>query len=137
VRRPLLLALLVPLVAGCGSSGHSTSSAREALASRIEQNIPGWMKDEHLPAAAKPGARVFATAGCTLCHTYDGAGVSNLNAADLTAIGRRRLGIRFQINHLKCPSCVNPGSPMPPFDSLGSKHLRELAIFLEASNGTH
>jgi mono/diheme cytochrome c family protein len=136
VRRPLLLVPLVPLVAGCGSGGHSTSSAREALASHIERNIPGWIIDEHLPAAAKPGARVFATAGCTACHTYDGAGVS-LNAPDLTAIGRRHLGIRFQINHLKCPSCVNPGSPMPPFGSLGPKHLRELAIFLEASKGTH
>jgi mono/diheme cytochrome c family protein len=137
VRRPLLLALLVPLVAGCGSGGHSTSSAREALAFQVERNVPGWIMDEDLPAAAKPGARVFATAGCTACHTYDGAGGSNLNAPDLTAIGRRRLGIRFQIAHLKCPSCVNPDSPMPPFGSLGPKHLRELAIFLEASKGTH
>ena len=45
------------------------------------------------------------------------------------------LGIRFQIAHLKCPSCANPGSPMPPFGSLGMKRLRELAIFLEASKG--
>ena len=137
MRRPLLLALLITLLAGCGSGRHATSSAREALASQIEEDIPGWIMDEHLPAAAKPGARIFATAGCTACHTYDRAGASNLNAPDLTAIGRRRLGILFQINHLKCPSCVNPGSPMPPFGSLGPKRLRELAIFLEASQGTH
>ena len=41
----------------------------------------------------------------------------------------------FQINHLKCPSCVNPGSPMPKFESLGEQRLRQLAIFLEASKG--
>lgn len=60
--------------------------------------------------------------GCTACHMYDGAGSSNLRAPDLTAIGRRRLGIRFRVDHLKCPACANPGSP-------------ELAIFLEASKG--
>jgi len=135
MRRLLLPALLVPLLAGCGSGGHSTSSAREALASQVEQDIPRWIEDEQLPAAAKSGTRVFATAGCTACHTYDGAGTSNLGAPDLTAIGRRHLGIRFQISHLKCPSCVNPGSPMPPFGSLGTNRLRELAIFLEASKG--
>jgi hypothetical protein len=41
----------------------------------------------------------------------------------------------FQIKHLNCPSCVNPGSPMSPFAALGRKRLHELAIFLEASKG--
>jgi mono/diheme cytochrome c family protein len=136
VRRLLLLLLLVPLAAACGSGGrHSTTSAQEALASQVQQNIPSWIKDEQLPPAAQPGARVFATAGCTACHTYDGAGGKNLNAPDLTAIGTHLLGTRFQVAHLKCPACVNPGSPMPPFGSLGRKRLHELAIFLEASKG--
>ena len=140
MRRLVPLALLVPLASGCGWAssllgGHPTSSGGAALASQIEQNIPRWKAQEHLPPKAYPGARLFATAGCTACHTYDGAGGSNLHAPDLTAIGRRHLGIRFQIDHLKCPSCVNPGSPMPPFGSLGTKRLRELAIFLEASKG--
>src|SRR3954452_3365319 len=140
MRRLLLLALVVPLAAGCGWFGalagvHATSPGGAALASQIKQNIPRWIKEEQLPAKAKPGVELFATAGCTAFHTYDGAGGSNLHAPDLTAIGRRHPGIRFQIAHLKCPSCVNPGSPMPPFGSLGRKRLRELAIFLEASKG--
>src|SRR5207248_1321905 len=44
-------------------------------------------------------------------------------------------GIAFQIRHLKCPSCVNPGSPMPSFQDLGESNLRKLATFLEASKG--
>jgi hypothetical protein len=30
---------------------------------------------------------------------------------------------------------VNPGSPMPPFASLGDDNIRKIAIFLEASKG--
>ena len=111
------------------------ATAQEALASEVKQNIPRWKVQEHLPTAADPGVELFATAGCTACHTYDGAGTSNLGAPDLTAIGTRNLGVEFQIRHLKCPSCVNPGSPMPKFASLGDKRLRQLAIFLEASKG--
>ncbi len=80
-----------------------------------------WIKKEKLPPAALPGAKLFAVAGCTACHTYLGSGGSQLGAPDLTAIGTRNLGIDFQIRHLKCPSCVNPGSPMPKFASLGDK----------------
>jgi hypothetical protein len=32
---------------------------------------------------------------------------------------------------------VNPGSPMPKFASLGPQRLHQLAVFLEASKGTH
>ena len=140
MRRLVLLAFFVPLASGCGwfgafSSRHATSSPRETLASQVARNIPRWIEDEHLPPRAYRGARLFATAGCTACHTYDGSGGSNLNAPDLTAIGRRHLGIRFQIAHLRCPACVNPGSPMPPFGSLGRVRLHQLAIFLEASKG--
>jgi mono/diheme cytochrome c family protein len=72
---------------------------------------------------------------CTVCHTYAGTGHMNLGAPDLTAIGSRDLGIRFQVDHLRCPACVNPGSPMPAFRSLGNARLHQLAVFLEDSKG--
>ena len=102
----------------------------------LSRSVPRWVHDENLPPNAVPGARLFARADCTMCHTYDGSGSSGLDAPDLTAIGSRRRGIEFQIAHLKCPSCVVPGSAMPPSASLGRKRLRQLAIFLEASKGT-
>jgi mono/diheme cytochrome c family protein len=98
-------------------------------------SVPRWIKVEHLPKKAIRGAVLFETSGCIACHTYAGSGSANLNGPDLTTIGGRHLGIRFQIAHLKCPSCVNPGSPMPSFRALGGKRLHELAIFLEASKG--
>jgi hypothetical protein len=90
---------------------------------------------ERLPRAAVPGAAAFESAGCTSCHTYAGSGHANLGAPDLTAYGRLRLGTAFDIHFLRCPSCVKSGSPMPAFDTLGDKRLRQLAIFLEASKG--
>lgn len=146
MRRLLGLALLAPLLAGCGwfggwALGSQTSSHSGTATIRVipsnGPSVPRWAHLEHLPAKAIPGAKVFATAGCTACHTYAGSGGSNLGAPDLTAIGRRHLGIRFQIAHLKCPSCVTPQSPMPPFAQLGKKRLHQVAVFLEASKGTH
>src|SRR5204863_224070 len=134
-QRPVAMVAAVLTIVSMAVLTWKGATAKEALASEVKANIPRWIKDEHLPANAKPGVQLFATAGCTACHTYDGAGGPNLHAPDLTAIGRRHLGVRFQIAHLKCPSCVNPGSTMPPFRSLGMKRLHELAIFLEASKG--
>jgi mono/diheme cytochrome c family protein len=99
--------------------------------------VPRWIRLEHLPKKAIRGAVLFAGSGCTACHTYAGSGGSNLNAPDLTAIGRRHLGIGFFVRELQCPSCIHPGSAMPHFDSLGTRRLRQLAVFLEASKGTH
>ena len=153
MRRLALLALLVPCAAGCGwfgglGSGSAPPPAHKSLLGPVIgpriKTLPDpaamarrWIRLEHLPSKAAPGARLFAVTGCTACHVYAGSGDSNLHALPLTAIGRRQLGIRFQIAHLRCPSCVNPGSPMPSFASLGERRLRRLAIFLEASKGIH
>ena len=124
--------------AQCDGSSGASGDAHVALpAQRRRAPFRAGSRLEHLPKKAIPGAELFATAGCTACHTYAGTGSSNLNAPPLTAIGRRHLGIRFEVAHLKCPSCVTPGSPMPPFGSLGKARLHELAVFLEASKGTH
>jgi mono/diheme cytochrome c family protein len=134
-RRPVAVVAAILTVVSMGVLTWKGATAKEALASEVILDVPHWISAEHLPPAAVPGAKLFAVSGCTACHTYNGSGSSNLGAPDLTAIGSQHLGIQFQINHLKCPSCVNPGSPMPKFASLGEKRLRQLAIFLEASKG--
>jgi mono/diheme cytochrome c family protein len=134
-RRPVAMVAAILTVVSMGVLTWKGATAKEALASEVILDVPHWVKSQNLPPAAIPGAKLFAVSGCTACHTYAGSGSSNLGAPDLTAIGSRNLGIQFQIDHLKCPSCVNPGSPMPKFASLGEKRLRQLAIFLEASKG--
>ena len=135
-RRPLAMVGLVLTILSMAILTWKGATAKEALATEVIADVPHWVKAEKLPPAALPGARLFAVAGCTACHTYLGTGSSNLGAPDLTAIGTRNLGISFQIRHLQCPSCVNPGSPMPKFASLGTKRLHDLAVFLEASKGS-
>jgi Cytochrome b subunit of the bc complex len=134
-RRPVAAVALVLTIISMAVLTWKGATAKEALASEVIADVPRWVAAEKLPPAALPGAKLFATAGCTACHTYLGTGSSNLGAPDLTNIGSRNLGIDFQIRHLQCPSCVTPGSPMPKFASLGNARLHDLAVFLEASKG--
>jgi menaquinol-cytochrome c reductase cytochrome b/c subunit len=136
LRRPVALVAAVLVVASMGVLTYKGATAKEALATELIGDVPHWVQAEHLPQAAVPGAKLFAQSGCLNCHTYLGVGSANLGAPNLTDIGSRNLGVDFQIRHLKCPSCVNPGSPMPSFAAFSDKQLHELAVFLEASKGT-
>jgi|SRR5579859_3859873 len=136
-QRPVAMVAAVLVVLSMGILTWKGATAKEALASEIIYDVPTWVHDEHLPAAAVPGAQLFAVAGCTFCHTYDGAGGSNLGAPDLTAIGNNGFTIATQVKHLMDPASVTPGSPMPKFASLGTQRLTQLAIFLVNSKGTH
>jgi menaquinol-cytochrome c reductase cytochrome b/c subunit len=134
-RRPVAVVITILTVIAMGTLTYKGATAKEALASETLSAVPVWVKKENLPPAAVPGAKLFAESGCLTCHTYLGTGSSNLGAPDLSAEGAKGRGIQFQIAHLKCPSCVTPGSPMPSFTSLGDQNLRKIAIFLEASKG--
>jgi mono/diheme cytochrome c family protein len=113
------------------------ATAKEALGSELLSHVPTWAKKEGFTnnKEAVAGAKLFAVAGCLNCHTYNGDGGHNLGAPELTAEGAKNKGIAFQIAHLKCPACVNSGSPMPSFAGLGDQRLHSLAVFLEASKG--
>ena len=134
-RRPVAVVITILTVIAMGTLTYKGATARESLGSENLAAVDSWVKKEGLPANAIPGAKLFAVSGCQTCHTYLGTGSSNLGAPDLSKEGAKGKGLQFQINHLKCPSCVNPGSPMPPFASLGDDNIRKIAIFLEASKG--
>jgi cbb3-type cytochrome oxidase cytochrome c subunit len=122
--------LLGALLAGVSVASSAAPPRPSVVAAR-------WAKREGFSANAQAvaGARLFIQAGCRTCHRYLGTGLTNLGAPDLSREGAKRRGIAFQIRHLRCPSCVAPGSPMPPFGALGALNLRRIAVFLEASKG--
>jgi quinol---cytochrome c reductase cytochrome c subunit, bacillus type len=134
-RRPVAVVIFILTVIAMGTLTYKGATAKESLASETLGAVPGWVEKNDLPPAAVPGAKLFAQSGCLTCHTYLGSGSSNLGAPDLSKEGAKGKGLKFQIDHLKCPSCVTPGSPMPPFASLGDDNIRKIAIFLEASKG--
>jgi cbb3-type cytochrome oxidase cytochrome c subunit len=129
----VVAALLV--VASMGVLTYKGATAEESLGSENLVLVPQWVQQQNLSADGEEGAKIFAQAGCMGCHTYLGAGSPNLGAPDLSDEGSKGRGEEFQIAHLKCPSCVNPGSPMPPFPSFTDEQYQQLAAFLEESKG--
>jgi cytochrome c553 len=136
-RRPVAIVAAILVVISMGVLTYKGATAKEALGVELKSHVPTWAKKEGFTGnkAALAGANLFAVAGCLNCHTYNGDGGTNLGAPDLSAEGAKGRGVDFQVRHLKCPSCVNPGSPMPSFAGLGDDNLKNLAAFLEASKG--
>ena len=137
LRRPVAVVTAVLVALSMGVLTYKGATAKEALPSEVKAAVPSWAKKEGFSGnkEAVAGAELFAVSGCTTCHTYLGVGGSQLGAPDLSAEGAKNKGVAFQIAHLKCPSCVNKGSPMPVFAPLGESNLHKLAVFLEASKG--
>src|SRR5919202_480989 len=135
VRRPVAVVAALLTIASMGILTYKGATAKESLASENVALVPDWVKKQNLKGQAVRGARLFAEVGCMNCHTYLGAGASNLGAPNLTAEGTKGRGIDFQKRHIKCPQCVNPGSQMQPFPNLTDDQLTKLATFLESSKG--
>jgi len=134
-RRPVAVVAALLVVASMGVLTYKGATAKESLGSENLALVPEWVQQQNLSADGQKGAEIFALAGCMGCHTYLGAGSPNLGAPDLSAEGAKGRGEEFQIAHLKCPSCVNPGSPMPPFTNFTDEQYQQLATFLEESKG--
>ena len=134
--RPASIIFATFVLVGCHDAKRKVSAdeAREVLGSEVVAQIPRWIRAEHLPPRARPGAHVFATSGCTTCHTYAGSGATNVGARDLSSAGRRH-GARFLERYVAHPERYGNGV-MPSFAALGRRRLHQLGIFLAASRGT-
>ncbi|HEY6960733.1 MAG TPA: c-type cytochrome [Gaiellaceae bacterium] len=137
LRRPVALVASALVIVSMGVLTYKGATAKESLGSELIAKVPTWAKSEGFSGnqQALAGARLFAVSGCLNCHTYNGVGGGFPGAPVLTAEGAKNKGVAFQIAHLKCPACVNAGSPMPSFAGLGDDNLKKLAAFLEASKG--
>ena len=137
LRRPVALVAAILVVISMGVLTYKGATAEESLGSALVAKVPEWAEVQGFAGnqEAEDGAVLFAQSGCMNCHLYLGDGSPNLGAPDLTDEGTKGKGVEWQVEHLKCPSCVTPGSPMPAFANLGDENLRKIAVFLEASKG--
>ncbi len=136
-RRPVAVVASILVVISMGVLTYKGATAKEALGTELKALVPTWAKKQGFETNkdAVAGANLFAVSGCLNCHVYLGVGGGFAGAPDLSAEGVKNKGIAFQVAHLKCPSCVNAGSPMPSFAGLGDTRLKQIAAFLEASKG--
>lgn len=76
---------------------------------------------------AAAGKKVYATAGCAMCHAIGGKG----SGKDLSHIGARKKAA-WLTTQIRSPKKNNPGSPMPAFDKarLSDRDLASLVAYL-------
>ena len=134
-RRPVAVIGAILVIISMGVLTYKGATAKEALASEVVQAVPTWAQRQGFTgnAEAIAGAKIFASSGCTACHTYLGTGSSNQGAPDLSAEGSKGRAKDFFQRYIKDPSAFG-NNVMPKF-GFDEKELSQLAAFLQASKG--
>jgi quinol---cytochrome c reductase cytochrome c subunit, bacillus type len=137
MRRPVAMVAALLTIASMGVLTYKGATAKEPLATENVALVPEWAAQQGfaVDSPAGEGAKIFAQVGCMNCHTYLGAGVSNLGAPDLSEIGATsNRGVQGFADYVADPSKFG-NNVMPKFESLGEENLRNLGEFLQASQG--
>ncbi len=134
-RRPVAIVGAILVVLSMGVLTYKGATAKEALASEVVQAVPTWAQRQGFAgnAQAVAGAKIFASSGCTACHTYLGTGSSNQGAPDLSAEGKKGRNAQFFMQYIRDPSKFG-NNVMPKF-GFDDQQLSQLAAFLMASKG--
>jgi menaquinol-cytochrome c reductase cytochrome b/c subunit len=137
LRRPVALVGAILTVLAMGVLTYKGATARESLGAELALLVPEWGDKQGFTdnKQAVDGATIFAKAGCANCHTYLGAGSSNVGAPDLSNIGAGGRDADFFVRYVSNPSEFG-NNVMPKFEQLGDENLRKLAAFLVASKGS-
>jgi cytochrome c553 len=134
-RRPVAIVAAILVVISMGVLTYKGATAKEALASEVVQAVPTWAKQQGFQdnKEAVAGATIFASSGCTACHTYLGTGSSNQGAPDLSNEGTKGHNKQFFMNYIRDPSQF--GNTVMPKFGFTDQQLSQLAAFLMASKG--
>src|SRR5712691_6803020 len=134
-RRPVAVIGAILVVLSMGELTYKGATAKEALASEVVQAVPTWAQRQGFTgnAQAIAGAKIFASSGCTACHTYLGTGSSNQGAPDLSAEGTKGRSKQNLMAYIRDPSKFG-NNVMPKF-GFSDQQLAQLAAFLLASKG--
>ena len=134
-RRPVAVVAAVLVVISMGVLTYKGATAKEAIASEVVQAVPSWAQRQGFTnnAEAVAGAKIFASSGCTACHTYLGTGSSNQGAPDLSNEATRGKSKQQLMAYIRDPSQFG-NNVMPKF-GFSDQQLSQLAAFLLASKG--
>jgi menaquinol-cytochrome c reductase cytochrome b/c subunit len=134
-RRPVAVIGAILVILSMGVLTYKGATAKEALASEVVQAVPTWAQRQGFTGNqdAIAGAKIFASSGCTACHTYLGTGSSNQGAPDLSNEGSKGRTKQFFVSYIPDPSKFG-NNVMPKF-GFDDQQLSQLAAFLLASKG--
>jgi mono/diheme cytochrome c family protein len=142
LHRPVAMVAAVLVIISMGVLTWKGATAKESLGSELLVEVPKWAEEqgfENNPQAIA-GAKLFAESGCANCHTYLGAGTSNLGAPDLSDIGSTAGKTADQF----AAYVANPGdfgnNVMPPYGkefggAFTDQQLKQVGEFLFQSKG--
>jgi menaquinol-cytochrome c reductase cytochrome b/c subunit len=137
MRRPVAMITALLTIASMGVLTYKGATAEEPLAAENVLFVPEWAEAQGFAGNedAEEGARIFAQVGCMNCHTYLGAGATNLGAPDLSDIGTTsNRGVQGFADYVADPTDFG-NTVMPKFEELGDEYLRQLGVFLQESKG--
>src|SRR6266536_4020130 len=132
-RRPVAVIGAILVILSMGVLTYKGATAKEALASEVVQAVPTWASRQGFQnnQEALAGAKIFASSGCTACHTYLGTGSSNQGAPDLSNEGTRGKSKQQLMAYIRDPSQF--GNTVMPKFGFSDQQLAQLAAFLLAS----
>jgi quinol---cytochrome c reductase cytochrome c subunit, bacillus type len=135
MRRPVAMVAALLTIASMGVLTYKGAVAKEPLPEENLALVPSWAEQQGFSGNqdAVEGAEIFAQVGCMNCHTYLGAGTTNLGAPDLSDIGATsNRGVEGFADYVADPTQFG-NTVMPKFEDLGEENLAKLGEFLQAS----
>jgi len=134
-RRPVAVVAAILVVISMGVLTYKGATAKEALASEVVEAVPTWAERQGFAdnQEAVEGAEIFASSGCTACHTYLGTGSTNAGAPDLSDEGTKGRSQDYLVRYVRDPSQF--GNTVMPKFAFTDEQLAQVAEFLLASKG--
>jgi menaquinol-cytochrome c reductase cytochrome b/c subunit len=134
-RRPVAIVAAILVVVSMGVLTYKGATAKESLASEVVAAVPQWAQTQGFQGNddAIAGAEIFASSGCTACHTYLGTGTTNAGAPDLSDEGTKGRSKQQLMAYIRDPSQF--GNTVMPRFGFADEQLGQLAEFLLASKG--
>jgi mono/diheme cytochrome c family protein len=121
-------AALVAVLAGCGYQGVTTPTPVKVVgkgpAAPVFPIVPAF----HLKGSPTAGAKVFASAGCSSCHTLAAAHATGTIGPNLDTLKPDYRAVTAQV--------TNGGAQMPPFKSqLSTQQIADVSAYVVKSTG--